>query len=279
MDKKVKVSAIVAALLAVAPVASSVAINTSAPSVVQAASKKVKKTTKKATKKSSKKTTKNSEKIAGYSISAYKKATSIIPKKNIKLSAKAKDGKKYSQTLKAGVMYDLADIGNGRLSISFEKKHYNITIMPADNPDDYWHETSVSIKASDVVPFSYRTDKNVKKYIDSYKNFVKKQHGDYYVGYKFKKNTTVYVVGNDDNNNVILSSLDQIGKKYTVKKNKIIGSDDMGGDVGKENIIKYKGKYYFPLDGWGITGYVPADSVTFVRLKPSQDNNPKYAVK
>ena len=53
----------------------------------------------------------------------------------------------------------------------------------------------------------------------------------------------------------------------------------MGGDVGKENIIKYKGKYYFPLDGWGITGYVPADSVTFVRLKPSQDNNPKYAVK
>lgn len=296
MDKKIKVSAIVAALLAVAPVASSVAVDTAAPSVVQAASKKThKKAHKKSSKKSkkiskkskkvskkvkknAKKTTKRSKKIAGYSVTDYKKATAFIPRKNIKITSTDNDtDEKVSQTLKAGVMYNIPANPSGESS--FYGDEYDLETF--GNYNCY-----VTIKASDVIPVNYNTNKTVKKYANAFNSFLKKLKSNQSLGLKFKKDTTVlmsapHMDSIPDEEDTMLEETGQISKlrKHTVKKNKIIYIDN--NKMDKEDIIKQDGKYYYFVntyvdeyrndpyaDQWA---YIPVDSVTFVKLQGSSD--------
>ncbi|QNQ82910.1 hypothetical protein FP435_00470 (plasmid) [Lactobacillus sp. PV037] len=314
MNKNIKISAIAATLLAVAPVASSVVNNSTTSSVVQAAKKKstkkkvvkhkkAKKVKKTVTPKKTKKATKSSKKVVNHTADYnYKHADAIIPKKDIKLAGKFKTDptgkRKAYQTLKAGQMYDLKSL-DGHSSYDTEWYHKGKYYIEIDEDDKDGLYSNVEFNAADVTPYNLKNDKTAKKYRDAYKKFEKKVNtATEVMAFKLKKDATVYFdtedikVANsplysdeDDNDDMteILTPLTNISsqEKQTVKKNKIVQVSRLGG---VKLIVKYNGKYYYAVAAYRsqhrheneITTYIPADSVTFTKIKDA-DYDPRVS--
>lgn len=168
MNKKVKVSAIVAALLAVAPVASSVVTDTT-PATVQAAKK--------------------SKKAVKYSKVDYENITAVFPKKDIKMSIIDSEGKQHSQTLKKGRMYTNPKYKNGKyyFGLSYYNLDDSVYIKSSNLPFD---RHGVYIKSSNFIPFNHSTDKTIKKYMKAFNAYAKKTSKlkeNYALAFKFKK--------------------------------------------------------------------------------------------
>ena len=180
------------------------------------------------------------------------------------------------------------------VTFSLFDKNYDFTINvdeDEDGYDDYDNEYA-EVKASDVIPFNYHTDKGVKNYVNKYNNFLKKLKSNQDMGFKFKKDTTILVSpphprGEDELYETVGDT--SLFKKRTVKKNKIIYVDTfqdlMDKTIGENDpdIIKYKGKYYYRVhiflkdydynyDPYAVhVAYIPVDSIEFVVLDGSNN--------